>query len=459
MRPQRTVQLFFQNSVLRHAGAGLSLLIIASLGISFLLAREQALSELQQSASATAHAFGDRILDGDIKSVEPQIKELLNIKKDEVAKILKSDLTRAYEPIGEIQPIIRSCPSVGKACLEGVFDQVHILFPISLEPNGKNPYRFLYLAKTVRLNWFFLVTIFSIFVVGYFGLIMAFIRISKIASRNLGNEILNWSERLRSNPKDLTPLSEPPFSELLPLKGAIEGLNDQIEKFEQNATDRAKFLILRGIAHDLLTPVSRLQLYLAALEKNIDQEQNADTLSEMKDSLKRVTTFASQVKNLNESSSAKESTELVSALSEEVKVLQNSEQISEKFISLEFHSHESAILSPFSKTEISRILLNLVQNATDASPKGSVVRVEAGVSGGASYFSVTDNGCGISDEFKSRVFDPDFTLKPGTGTGLGLAIVKYLCDQRKASIELDSKPKQGTTVKINTPAIIGEIHV
>lgn len=459
MIPQRTVQLFFQNSVLRYAGMGLAMLIIASLGVSFLLARKQAESELQESARATAHAFSDRILDGDIKSVEPQIRELLKIQKNEVAKILKSDLTRAYEPFNELAPNVKQCPFVGKACLEGAFGQAHILFPISLEPNGKNPFRYLYLSKEVHLNWHFLVTIFSIFAVGYFALVMAFIHTSKIASMDLGKEILNWSERLRVNPKDLTPLSEPPFSELLPLKYAIEGLNDQIEKFEQTATDRAKFLILRGIGHDLLTPVSRLQLYLAALEKNIDREQNADTLSEMKDSLKRVTTFASQVKTLKESSPSKESTELVSILSEEVKNLQGIEQISEKSISLEFNCHDAEIRSPFSKTEISRILLNLVQNAADASPKGSVVNIEAGISEDKSYFSVADSGCGIPEEFRNRVFDPDFTLKPGTGTGLGLAIVKYLCDQREASIELESKPNQGTRIKITTPAFGGGIHV
>lgn len=288
---------------------------------------------------------------------------------------------------------------------------------------------------------------------------MTFIRVSKIASRNLGKEILNWSERLRSNPKDLTPLSDPPFSELLPLKYAIEGLNDQIEKFEQTATDRAKFLILRGIGHDLLTPVARLQLYLAALEKNIDMEQNADTISEMKDSLKRVTTFASQVKTLKESSPSKESTELVSILSEEVKNLKDIEQISEKSISLEFNCNASVIHSPFSKTEISRILLNLVQNAADASIKGSLVSIEAGIAEGKSYFSVSDSGCGIPEEFRSRIFDPDFTLKPGTGTGLGLAIVKYICDQREACIEFETKPNRGTKIKICMPTIIGGIHV
>lgn len=459
MSQQRTVQLFFQNSVLRYAGLGLALLIIASLGISFLLARKQAESELQESARATVQAFSDRILDGDIKSVEPQIRQLLKIQKNEIAKILKSDLTRVYEPFNEVAPSVMQCPLAEKACLEGFFGQAHILFPISLDPSGKNPYRYLYLSKDVHLNWYFLLTIFTIFVVGYFGLIMAFIRISKIASQNLGKEILNWSERLLSNPKDLTPLSEPPFSELLPLKYAIEGLNDQIEKFEQTATDRAKFLILRGIGHDLLTPVSRLQLYLATLEKNIDREQNADTLSEMKDSLKRVTTFASQVKTLKESPSPEESTELVSVLTEEVKHLQALDQISEKSISLEFNCRDSAIHSPFSKAEISRILLNLVQNAADASVEGSLVSIDAGISDGKSYFSVSDSGCGISEEFKGRVFDPDFTLKPGTGTGLGLAIVKYLCDQRKASIELETKSDRGTKIKICSPAIIGGIHV
>lgn len=451
---EKTVVTFLQRAILRYAGLGLVFLVLVSLGVSFLLAREQAATDLRESARATVQAFRDRIIDGDVRSVEPQIRQVLQLRDGESAQILKTDLSRVYESFSAAEKI-QACPNVGVACFTGYLGPARILFPISFNSNGTAPFSYLYLSKNVRLNWPFLLTVFVVFTLGYCGLVIAFLRVSKVASGRLGLEIARWSERMKENPRDSRPLVRPPFAELLPLKDAIEGLNIQIQQFEKTATDKAKLLILRGIAHDLLSPVSRLQLYIATLENSIDQEQNADVLSEIKDSLRRVTTIASQVKVLKEIEATKdaESTDLISAISEELKSLRVSENIISKSISLEFKSADSTILSPFSKTELSRILSNLVQNAADASQEGSVVNIEAGTSDGTTFFSVIDHGSGIPENSKERVFDPDFTLKPGTGTGLGLAIVKYICDQRAAKIKLDSKINQGTQVTISTPTL------
>jgi signal transduction histidine kinase len=119
---------------------------------------------------------------------------------------------------------------------------------------------------------------------------------------------------------------------------------------------------------------------------------------------------------------------------------------------LEFLSTCESIGAPFSQTEISRIVSNLVKNAAESSSNGSTIKVEVGTDNGSAFLSVQDFGCGIPENSMNRVFDPDFTLKPGTGTGLGLSIVKYICDQRSAKIHLKSKAHQGTTVTIRVPA-------
>lgn len=459
MMSQRNIQTFFQKSLLRFAGFGLMLLIAVSLSISFLLAREQAATDLEESARATAQAFRDRILDGDIRSVEPQLKQLLHIQSDEAAQILKTDLTRVYKTFKDTGPAAKPCPSVGQTCFDGYFGQARIMFPISSDANSDIAYRYLYLSKAVHLNWSFLITVFSVFAIGYFGLVAAFLRISKVASGRLSVEILNWSERLEDNPKDSAPLASPPFAELLPLKAAIEGLNTQIEKFEKTATDKAKLLILRGIAHDILSPVSRLQLYVATLEESLNQKNSLELVSEIKEALKKITSIASQVKTLKESDATFEKIELVSVISDEVAALRSSETITAKNINLEFDSSVNCISTNFSRTDLSRVVSNLVQNAADASGSGSVISVRVSEESGLAVFSVADTGCGIPENAKARIFDPDFTLKPGTGTGLGLAIVKYICEQRSAQIDLESKVNKGTKVSIKMPLVLGEAHV
>jgi len=116
--------------------------------------------------------------------------------------------------------------------------------------------------------------------------------------------------------------------------------------------------------------------------------------------------------------------------------------------------------------QIQRILLNLVSNASDASPKGAVIEVrfkclslaEAARLGSSLsaerqvLVEVADRGCGMTAEVKSRLFEPFFTTKPqGKGTGLGLAAVHGLVAQNNGAIEIESAVNQGTTVRIFFP--------
>jgi len=65
------------------------------------------------------------------------------------------------------------------------------------------------------------------------------------------------------------------------------------------------------------------------------------------------------------------------------------------------------------------VITNLMNNAIDAAPSGGRVMATAGRRSGRPYFSIADDGPGISDEHRHRLFEPHFTTKEG-GTGLGL---------------------------------------
>jgi len=110
------------------------------------------------------------------------------------------------------------------------------------------------------------------------------------------------------------------------------------------------------------------------------------------------------------------------------------------------------VQAPLSRTEVSRILQNLIENAADASSDGATIDVSVGQQGADSVLSVTDRGCGIPVHLQGRIFDPDFTSKPSTGTGLGLFIVKHICEQKKGSVSVVSHKDHGTTITVSVPS-------
>ncbi len=99
-------------------------------------------------------------------------------------------------------------------------------------------------------------------------------------------------------------------------------------------------------------------------------------------------------------------------------------------------------------------LVNVIDNAVDASPDGGNVVVStrrvAGENPGLEV-DVVDEGSGIAAEHMARIFDPFFTTKPvGQGTGLGLAITRRILEEHGAHLAIDST-SQGTRVGMRIP--------
>lgn len=115
---------------------------------------------------------------------------------------------------------------------------------------------------------------------------------------------------------------------------------------------------------------------------------------------------------------------------------------------------------------IHQIVLNLGLNSREAigSERG-VIRLEiegpfigklCGVEQSYTSLTVSDDGPGMSDELKQRVFEPLFTTKSDEGgTGLGLSVVKSLVNEMNGEISVDSSPGHGTTFKLSLPNYAG----
>ncbi len=100
--------------------------------------------------------------------------------------------------------------------------------------------------------------------------------------------------------------------------------------------------------------------------------------------------------------------------------------------------------------QIQQVLVNIVLNAVQASPRGGRVLVRYGPDGERYRVEVSDQGGGIPADVRGRIFEPFFTTKE-RGTGLGLAISQRIVAAHQGDIRISSQEGKGTTVEIVLP--------
>jgi signal transduction histidine kinase len=117
--------------------------------------------------------------------------------------------------------------------------------------------------------------------------------------------------------------------------------------------------------------------------------------------------------------------------------------------------------------QFDQVLINLVVNARDAIPDSGTVTIRTAAviipNGRAGWpaelpvgqfvvLTVADNGMGMSEEVKTRIFDLFFTTKGDRGNGIGLATVQDIVKSSSGHIEVESTPDWGTSVRVYWPA-------
>jgi signal transduction histidine kinase len=104
------------------------------------------------------------------------------------------------------------------------------------------------------------------------------------------------------------------------------------------------------------------------------------------------------------------------------------------------------------KDHILRAFNNLVKNAIQAIPEGDGGTINVSLTTGDSNFliEIKDNGIGISEEQKDKIFVPNFTTK-STGMGLGLAMVKNSIENANGSIWFTTEENKGTSFYVELP--------
>jgi signal transduction histidine kinase len=116
---------------------------------------------------------------------------------------------------------------------------------------------------------------------------------------------------------------------------------------------------------------------------------------------------------------------------------------------------------------LNQVFMNLLVNAGHAVEKGGRIHIRTRMVDGRAEIRISDNGCGIPEEIRSRIFDPFYTTRDvGKGTGLGLNVAYNIIESHGGSIEVESAVGEGTTFVIRLdvePALLpdagGGVHL
>ncbi len=103
------------------------------------------------------------------------------------------------------------------------------------------------------------------------------------------------------------------------------------------------------------------------------------------------------------------------------------------------------------RRRLERALWNVATNACQAMPGGGVLSIRLAKGGEDAVIEVEDQGCGIPQEIRHRVFEPFFSYGKSEGIGLGMVTARKIVEEHGGEIEIESRPGRGTLVRFLLP--------
>jgi two-component system, NtrC family, nitrogen regulation sensor histidine kinase NtrY len=245
----------------------------------------------------------------------------------------------------------------------------------------------------------------------------------------------------------------------------VKEYNKMVTKLEDSAAALAKSEregawreMARQVAHEIKNPLTPMKLSIQYLQKAIDNNNTnvkelssnvARTLVEQIDHLSKIAADFSQFANIgNVRMELFDIHEMLNSLT--------SLYTSNEDVELTYHAHPRPVWIMADKTQMNRLFTNLLQNAVEASEQNHQKRImiEEEVVSDLLTVRITDNGVGIPEAMRTKIFTPNFTTK-SSGTGLGLAMSKTIVEQAKGKIGFETSSGEGTTFYVELPIVRG----
>jgi nitrogen fixation/metabolism regulation signal transduction histidine kinase len=231
----------------------------------------------------------------------------------------------------------------------------------------------------------------------------------------------------------------------------IDELEESAVKLAMSEREQAWREMAKQVAHEIKNPLTPMRLSVQSFQRKFDPndteihqkvDEYSKTLIQQIDTMSSIASafsnFAKMPAQQNEMLNVVEITRLAMDI------------FNEDYINVYFEKEE--IVIKFDRTQLIRVITNLVKNAIQAiSPdRTPLIDVRVREEDGNAVITVEDNGIGISEENTPKIFEPKFTTKT-SGMGLGLGMVKNIVETYNGSITFTSEENKGTTFTVIIP--------
>jgi two-component system nitrogen regulation sensor histidine kinase NtrY len=249
------------------------------------------------------------------------------------------------------------------------------------------------------------------------------------------------------------------------IKGLVEEYNYMVQELERSAEllaqserESAWREMAKQIAHEIKNPLTPMKLNVQHLQRTTGQgehdpemiERISATLIEQIDSLSAIANEFSDFAKMPSAKSAR-----INLVSKLKNLLQLFETSVKARIRLDLGSHKKVLVFA-DKEQLMRVFINLVKNGLQSIPEGraGIINITLEVEDEQlARVTISDNGKGIPEEIRDRLFQPNFTTK-SAGMGMGLAISNNIVKSMGGKIWYETIIQKGTTFHVELPLVV-----
>lgn len=231
-------------------------------------------------------------------------------------------------------------------------------------------------------------------------------------------------------------------------------LRSQAERLAATERESTWREMARQIAHEIKNPLTPMKLSIQYLLKCWDSKRDnfepmmRRTAQTLVDQIDQLSAVASQFSGIAKMKQAEPVVfDIAARLSATATMFGRTDEAT-----ICYSGPQNGVMIKADPDQMTSVFNNLIKNAQQSAADGRKVDIVIGLTAanGKATASVTDNGDGIPDEIRSKIFKPNFTTK-GTGMGLGLAITKNIVDNSGGEISFKTQIGKGTTFTLTLP--------